>query len=86
MALHGMKRGEAHLEIINTVADGTMRIEGNRIDVIFAWMQLSVQVAEVAKVPLPQLLAQCAFLGKDFEELNRHAEGCKIDLSRPSPQ
>ena len=78
-----MKHGDAHLEIINTEKDGTIRIEGNRIDVIFAWMQLSVQVAEVAKVPLPHLLAQCAFLGKDFEVLNRHVEGCKIDLSRP---
>ena len=79
-----MKHGAAHLEIINTERDGTIRIEGNRIDVIFAWMQLSAQVAEVVKVPLPQLLAQCALLGKDFEKLNRHAEDCRIDLSRPS--
>lgn len=81
-----MKHGEANLEIINTEKDGTIRIEGNRIDVIFAWMQLSAKVAEMVKVPLPQLLAQCAFLGKDFEKLNRRAEDCRIDLSRPSPK
>ena len=75
-----MKRGEAHLEIINTEKDGTIRIEGERIDVIFSWMQLSAQVAEVVKVPLPQLLAQCAFIGKDFEKLNRRAEDCRIEF------
>lgn len=78
-----MKHGDAHLEIINTEKDGTIRIEGERIDVIFTWMQLSVQVAEVVKVPLPQLLAQCAFLEKDLEKLNQRAESCIIDLSRP---
>lgn len=81
-----LKRGYAHLEIINTEKDGTVRIEGERIDIIFSWMQLSAKVSEMVKVPLPQLLAECAFLGKDFEELNRHAESCRIDLSRPSPK
>lgn len=81
-----MKHGDAHLEIINTEKDGTIRIKGERIDVIFTWMQLSVQVAKVVKVPLPQLLAQCAFLEKDFEKLNQRAESCSIDLSRPAKE
>lgn len=79
-----MKHGDAHLEIINTEKGGTLRIEGERIDIIFSRMQLSTKVAEMVKVPLPQLLAECAFLGKDFDELNRHAESYRIDLSRPS--
>lgn len=76
-----LKRGDAHLEIINTVADGTIRIEGRGVDVIFAWMQLSAAVATEAPVPLHALLAKCAAMGKAFEELNRHTEDCRIDLS-----
>lgn len=76
-----LKRGDAHLENINTVADGTIRIEGKRIDVIFAWMQLSAAVATTVHVPLPALLAECAVLGKDFEALNRCTEDYRIDLS-----
>lgn len=78
-----LKHGNAHLEIINTSADGTIRIEGKRIDVIFAWMQLSAAVATEVHVPLPALLAKCAAMRKAFEELNRHTEDCRIDLSRP---
>lgn len=76
-----LKRGDAHLEIINTSADGTIRIEGKRIDVIFAWMQLSAAVATTVHVPLPALLAECAVLGKDFEALNR----CTEDYRSTSP-
>lgn len=76
-----LKHGNAHLEIINTSADGTIRIEGKRIDVIFAWMQLSAAIATTVHVPLPALLAECATPGKGFEELNRLTEDCRIDLS-----
>lgn len=79
-----LKRGDAHLEIINTATDGTIRIEGERIDVIFAWMQLSTAIADAVHVPLPALLAQCAVLGPDFEKLNRRAEDCRINLTRPA--
>lgn len=34
-----MKHGYTHLEIINTEKDGTVRIEGERIDIIFSWMR-----------------------------------------------
>ena len=37
-----LKRGDAHLEISNTEKDGTVRIEGARIYVIFSWMQLTI--------------------------------------------
>lgn len=84
MALHGMKRGEAHLEIINTKKDTSIRIQGNKLEVIFAWMQMTVQIAEVVKIPLPQILAECAILGRDFEELNHCAGSCSINLSRPT--
>lgn len=76
-----LKHGDAHLEIINTTVDGTIRIEGKTADVIFAWMQLSAAVATTIHVPLPALLAKCAALGKGFEELNRRTEDCRIDLS-----
>lgn len=33
-----MKHGDAHLEIFNTATDGTIRIEGGQVDVIFAWI------------------------------------------------
>lgn len=79
-----LKRGDAHLEIINTAADGTICIEGKTADVIFAWMQLSAAVATEIHVPLPALLAKCAAMGKAFEELNRHTEDCRIDLSHPA--
>ena len=52
MALQGMKHVEAHLEIINTPQNGNVRIEGNRIDVIFSWMQLTASIAESLHVPL----------------------------------
>lgn len=76
-----LKRGDAHLEIISTAADGTIRIEGETADVIFAWMQLSAAVATTVHIPLPALLAGCAALGKDFEALNRRTEDYRIDLS-----
>lgn len=79
-----LKRGDAHLEIINTTVDGTICIEGRGVDVIFAWMQLSAAVATEVHVPLPALLAKCAAMGKAFEELNRHTEDCRIDLSHPT--
>lgn len=78
-----LKRGDAHLEIINTTVDGTIRIEGNTNDVIFAWMQLSAAIATTVHVPLPALLAECAVLGKGFEALNRCTEDYRIDLSHP---
>lgn len=76
-----LKRGDAHLEIVNTAIDGTICIEGKRIDIIFSWMQLSAAVAAEVHVPLPALLAQCATMGKAFEDLNRRTENCRIDLS-----
>ena len=83
MALQGMKHVEAHLEIINTPQNGNVRIEGNRIDVIFSWMQLTASIAESLHIPLQDLLTQCMILGPEFESLNRAAEDCRIDLSRP---
>lgn len=77
------KMGDAHLEIIGTPKGATIRIEGNRPDIIFAWMQLTASIAESVHVPLPMLLAQCAALGPEFEKLNRATEDCRIDLSRP---
>ena len=75
--------GLPSLEIINTPQNGNVRIEGNRIDVIFSWMQLTASIAESLHVPLQDLLAQCMILGPEFERLNRAAEDCRIDLSRP---
>ena len=75
-----LKRGDAQLEISNTEKDGTVRIEGARIDVIFSWMQLTTAVANAVKIPLPQLLAECAILGKDFEKLDRLAESFRIEF------
>lgn len=83
MALQGMKHVEAHLEIINTPQNGNVRIEENRIDVIFSWMQLTASIAESLHIPLQDLLTQCMILGPEFERLNRAAEDCRIDLSRP---
>lgn len=82
------KTGNAHLEIINTPQNGNVRIEGNCIegnciDVIFSWMQLTASIAESLHVPLQDLLTQCMILGPEFERLNRAAEDCRIDLSRP---
>ena len=77
------KFGNARLEIANSENDGYIRIEGKRQDTIFAWMQLTTAFAQSVGVPLPELLAGCAALGKDFEELNRLSEDCRIDLSRP---
>ena len=75
-----LKRGDAHLEISNTEKDGTVRIEGAKIDVIFSWMQLTAAVADTVKIPLPHLLAECAILGKDFEKLDRLAESFRIEF------
>lgn len=76
--------GDAHLEIVNSENDGYIRIEGKRQDTVFAWMQLTTAFAESVGVPLPELLVGCAALGKDFEELNRLSEDCRIDLSHPT--
>ena len=56
------KTGNAHLEIINTPQNGNVRIEGNCIDVIFSWMQLTASIAESLHVPLQDLLTQCMIL------------------------
>ena len=74
----------ARLEIANSENDGYIRIEGKRQDTIFAWMQLTTAFAQSVGVPLLELLAGCAALGKDFEELNRLSEDCRIDLSHPT--
>lgn len=77
------KMGDAHLEIIKTPKGATIRIEGNRPDVVFAWMQLTASIAESVHVPLQTMLTQCRILGPEFEKLNRATEDCRIDLSRP---
>lgn len=74
---------DARLEIVNSENGGYIRIEGERHDTVFAWMQLTTAFAESVGIPLPKLLAGCAALGKDFEELNRLSEDCRIDLSHP---
>lgn len=77
------KFGDARLEVINERTKSCMRVEGMPHDVIFAWMQLTTQIAESVHVPLPYLLAQCAALGPEFEKLNHAVTACRIDLSRP---
>lgn len=77
------KFGNARLEIVNSENDGYIRIEGKRHDTVFAWMQLTTVFAESVGIPLSELLSGCAVLGKDFKELNRLSENCRIDLSRP---
>lgn len=78
------KMGDAHLEIIGTPKGATIRIEGDRTDVIFSWMQLTASIAESVHAPLQAMLTQCMILGPEFEKLNRRTEDCRIDLSRPS--
>lgn len=71
------------METVNTDAGGRTLVDGETIPVILAWMQLTAVVAEAVKLPLPALLAECAVLGKQVEDLNRHSEECRIDLSHP---
>lgn len=74
MALQGMKHVEAHLEIINTPQNGNVRIEGNRIDVIFSWMQLTASIAESLHIPLQDLLTQCMILTLKEDAIGLHAD------------
>lgn len=77
MALQGMKHVEAHLEIINTPQNGNVRIEGNRIDVIFSWMHLAptnavttmLYVADEENVVemVPQIPGQFGIAGTEQE-------------------
>ena len=78
------KFGNARLEIANSENDGYIRIEGKRQDTIFAWMQLTTAFAKSVGIPLSELLAGCAAMSKDFEELNRLSEEYRIDLSHPT--
>ena len=72
---------EAHLEIISNRASANIRIRGSKTDIIFAWMVLTSRIAEKLKVPVPEMLALCAALRGDVENLNRSAETCEIDMS-----
>lgn len=72
---------EAHLEIISNRASANIRIRGSETDIIFAWMVLTSRIAEKLKVPVPEMLALCAALHGDVENLNRSAETCEIDMS-----
>lgn len=78
------KCGSAYLEVTTDRERSRVRIGGENVDIIFAWMHLTASVAEAVHTPLSHLLAQCSILGPEFEKLNHTAEVFRIDLSRPS--
>lgn len=78
------KFGDARLEIVSTEEVESIQIKGTKTDVIFAWMRLTTVVAEDADLPLPVLLAMCASLEKELENLSRQSAGrIRIRLPRP---
>lgn len=72
---------EAHLEITTGGLNASIRAKGDTKSLILAWALLTTHVAKKLKVPLPKMLAICAALRGDVEDLRRGAEICEIDLS-----
>ena len=62
---------EAHLEITTGGLNASIRAKGDTKSRILAWVLLATHVAKKLKVPLPKMLAICAALRGDVEDLRR---------------
>ena len=67
---------EAHLEITTGGLNASIRAKGDTKSLILAWVLLTTHVSKKLKVPLPKMLAICAALRGDVEDLRRGAEIC----------
>lgn len=72
---------KAHLAITTGDTGVYIQVKGDMDGLILAWVLLTTHVSKKLKVPLPKMLAICAALRGDVEDLRRGAEICEIDLS-----